>query len=133
MRYQKCHWNVNLRCHDHTVCPFEDKTWVNILERWALTAREPAAINWERGGEPNPKSEERKTLQKVEVSRLFYAPEVVEAVIKFGGMTSVICEDLQRGRFLWKETNLGISLKRAKERWISVLKKKLDKHKSNVR
>ena len=84
---------------------------------WALVGRDPACLNWERGGEPNAKSEERKVLRKAEIARLLDLPEAVEFMLKFGGMTKSICEDLTRGLYLWQETGAGISLKRAKGGW----------------
>lgn len=62
-------------------------------------------------------------LRKCEIARLFDIPEVVMAALEFGGMTRMICEDIQRGRYLWTETRAGISLKRAKQRWVEKVRK----------
>lgn len=121
MRYQKCHWNKSLRCSLPLDCPLQDHEWSDVLDLWALTGREAPCCNWMEHG---VSSAEANSLRKAEISRLFDIPEVILAMLQFGGMTKSICEDLQKGRYLWGETQAGISLKRAKERWIEKIRRK---------
>lgn len=124
MRYQKCHWNQRLRCPLPLDCPLQDREWSDILDLWALTGREVATSNWLQFG--SGCRIESNALKKAEIARLFEIPEAIENMIKFGGMTKSICEELQRGRYLWNETRAGISLKRAKGRWIERIRRKSD-------
>jgi len=112
-----CRFNARMRCYTIDSCPLADETFSNILDVWVLTDREPPSLNWERGGLADPQTCERKTLRKCEVTRLFQWPERVQWFIANGGMTKWLCEDIKQAYFLWRETQDGISLRRAKIRW----------------
>ena len=113
-----CPYNKRMRCYQIDSCPLADGRFSDVLDVWVLTDREPPSINWERGGLPDPQASERRCLRKAEIVRLFEWPDQVQLFIANGGMTQSLCQDIKRAHYLWGETQDGITLLRAKKRWI---------------
>lgn len=94
-----------------------------MLDEWVFTEREPPSLNWERGGIIDDRAQERRMLEKCEVTRLFQYPEDIQVFISTGVISRRLCQDLRSSYYLWNETRAGISLRRAKKKWKDKLKK----------
>lgn len=111
-----CPWSHRLQCEGNGSV-LRDAHFEYLLEVWAFASRtvrscDPLAVPGARGN-----VSEKNLLDKCEITRLFDDPEKVLDFMAKGGMTRGICRDLKMAKFLWRETQKGFSLQRAKVIW----------------
>jgi len=110
-RLVKCQWsNSGFICKWHTKCPREDDLWMERVNRWALTGRSPRSASLDPvPGSHRPDSQDGQKADQCSLSVLFRDYEaVLEWCNNERDLTLAICEDLFRGRYIWRRLQKGI-------------------------
>ena len=107
--YQKCTVNPAIKCVPRQLkwCPLETR-WLELVTLWATTI-EGHSNDWATDGIPDFRSAERKMVRTIEIPRLLEYPDQVIEYCNSGVMTKLVCWDLIRSGFLWRETRKGFN------------------------
>ena len=93
-----------MNCHHPRDCPYTNRAFANAVELWALIGRTPRSaslepvISMSGGG-----SEERRSLQKARIARLFDNDKAVLGFVKTGRMSPAVCLNLRIGEVRYLE------------------------------